>query len=142
MATIVVDKTKHEIEAKRVTLVFNQASGQTGYPGRKMISPEDSLDHFRELESIDPLVVRLFLVVFPDFDRPVTKDSLDECGAGFQQTAGLLDLSLRCIVDGVEFGWKYPESSMHPRHQANLADVVLLMTDRERLVRLAKETKK
>jgi hypothetical protein len=141
METILLDNTKHEIDPRRVTLVFNRTFGQSAYPERTMVTPEDSLSHFRSLDGIDPLVARLFGVVFPDFDRPVTKEHLDECAVGCQHVTGLLDLSLRLILDGVKFGWKFPETGLHPRHQLNLADVVLILSDPARLRRLAQETK-
>lgn len=141
METILFDGTKHEIEPRRVTLVFNRTLGQSAYPERTMITPEDSLSHFRCLDSIDPLVARLFGVVFHDFDRPVTKAILDECQAGCQHVAGLLDLSLRLIASETAIGWKEPETGLHPRHQGNLADVILILSDRARLIGLAKEVK-
>lgn len=142
MEPIVINREQHEIDPRRVTLVFNRTFGQSAYPARKMLTPEDSIDHFRTaMESIDPLVARLFAMVFHDFDRPVTKENLDECDAGCQHVAGLLDLSLRLVVQGVKFGWKHPETFLHPRHQGNLADVVLLLSDPSRLLQLAKESK-
>jgi len=139
--TAVFDNTKHEIGTSRVTLIFNRTFGQSAYPERKMITPEDSLSHFRALDAIDPFVARLFGVVFHDFDRPVTKENLDECEVGCQHVAGLLDLSLRLILKGEKFGWKFPEMCLHPRHQGNLADVVLILSDHSRLLQLAKEIK-
>jgi hypothetical protein len=139
--SVVFDKTKHEIGTSRVTLVFNRTFGQSAYPERTMITPEGSLSHFRSLDAIDPLVARLFGMVFSDFDRPVTKENLDGCEVGCQHIAGLLDLSLRLILKGEKFGWKFPEACLHPRHQANLADVVVLLSDKSRLLQLAKEIK-
>jgi len=139
--TAVFDNTKHEIGTSSVTLVFNRTFGQSAYPERTMITPEGSLSHFRSLDAIDPLVARLFGIVFHDFDRPVTKENLDECEVGCQHVAGLLDLSLRLMLKGEKFGWKFPETGLHPRHQGNLADVVILLSDQARLLQLAKETK-
>lgn len=141
METVVFDSTKHEIDPRRVTLVFNRTFGQSAYPERRMITAEDSLSHYRELESIDPFVARLFAVVFPDFGRIVTREALDGCEVGCQHVAGLLDLSLRLLASGANVGWKFPETGLHPRHQANLADVILILSDPQRLLSLAKEIK-
>lgn len=141
MTTAFFDNTKHEIDARRVTLIFNRTFGQSAYPERTVITPEDSLSHFRSLDAVDPMVARLFGVVFHDFDRPVTKETLDECEVGCQHVAGLIDLSLRLILDGKPFVWKFPETGLHPRHQGNLADIVLILSDNTRLLQLAKEIK-
>ena len=136
----IFDGDEHEIDARRVTLVFNTSFGESQYPGRTMVTPEMSLDKYRAIPEIDPLVAALFRVVVPDFPGPVVKKTLDDSGVAFRQVAGMFAATLELILQKKQFGWKYPEANLHPKYQANLGDAAVLLSDRptfEKFVRMA-----
>jgi len=136
--TITINNEPHQIETKPVTLVFNASGLRTEYPDRIMITPEMSLNRYRQLGEIDRITAALFRIVVPDFDRPVSREELDKCCDGFQHLAGLLSLTVRFIAHKHQFGWSYPETGLQPRYQANLADVIVLLTNAESMDRFVK----
>lgn len=135
--TVTIDGKTHQIEPTRVTLVFNASGLRAEYPERVMITPEMTLNHYRQLGEIDRVSAALFRMVVTDFDRPVSREELDRCCDGFQHLAGLLSLTVRLIAHKHQIGWKYPETGLHPKYQGNLADVILLLTDAKSMDRFA-----
>lgn len=108
-----------------------------------MLTPELTLSYFNGLTEIGPYTEALFHQVVPDFNKPVTLANMRLAHVGFQHLIGLLELSFNYTCAGLKFGWKYPETYLHPRYQANLADVVILLSDlpklREFILRIKKE---
>jgi hypothetical protein len=45
----------------------------------------------------------------------------------------MLDLTVRAMLSGQQFGWKYPENGLHPMYQGNIADVAIALTDPSKL---------
>ena len=131
METITVNGETHQIESKRATLVFNSDGSRIDYPDRVMITPEMSLNHYRQLAEIDDFAASLFEMVVTDFGRQVSVEELERCDAGFQQLAGLMSLTVRLLANKHQAGWSYPESGLHPKYQGNLADVIIMLTDGE-----------
>jgi hypothetical protein len=114
-----------EIETSPLTLVFNTTHGESRYPGRFAITAENSLEHFAFVSEIHRDAAAMFRVVVPDFEGEVSKASLSKCQPCFRRLAGMLDLTVRLLTVGVPIVWKYPEDGLHPRYQANLADVMI-----------------
>ena len=127
-----------EIETSRINLVFNRDHRESTYLERIPLEPNLSLEHYRRLDKIDPFAAALFKIVVPDFDGEVTKESLDKCSFAFQQLAGLMSLTVTMIALRKKFVWKYPESGLHPRYQANLADVIILLSNPEAFEKFVK----
>lgn len=141
--TVIADETAHQIELRRLVLVYNP-NCSTHYPERLMITPEMTLKYFGELIEIGPYTQELFLqVVKDDFRQPVTLENMRKAHIGFQHLTGLLELSFNYTCQQFKFGWKYPETYLHPRYQGNLADIALLLSDlpklREFILRVKKE---
>jgi hypothetical protein len=130
--TIFVDQQEHQIEAKPVTLVFN-SSCATYYPDRIMIDPELTLRKFKELDQLNCFQIELFRIVVADVN-PVTLAALQGGHIGFQHLMGLIACSLELILLKKPFGWKWPETYLHPKYQGNLADLMILLGSPEKFV--------
>jgi len=116
-----------EIETARITLLFTP-NACIEYPERLMLDPEMTVARFREMTEISPEVAKLFAIAVPDFDKPVDIANIRCAPIGFQHLIGLLDLSVTYIQLGLKFGWRYPETYLHPRYQGNLADVMIVLS--------------
>jgi hypothetical protein len=142
--TVIADETAHQIELRRLVLIYNHSCA-THYPERLMIAPEMTLKHLNsEMTEIGPYTEALFLqVVKGDFHQPITLENMRKAHIGFQHLTGLLELSFNYTCMQRKFGWKYPETYLHPRYQGNLCDVALLLSDltklREFILRIKKE---
>lgn len=133
-------KEKHTIETKPITLVFNSSHEESAYCDRIMITPEMTLEHYRSMKEIDPYTARFFKIVVPDFED-VSKERIDECSMAFKHIVGLFSLSLSLLLKNVKFGWKYPESYLHPKYQGNIADALIAFSDKEKFIRIITEVK-
>jgi hypothetical protein len=137
--TIIVNAEPHQIEPKRATLVFNSDGSRIDYPERVMITPEMSLNHYQELDEIDCVTAALVEMVL---GRRLSKADLDGCDNGFQRVAGLMALTVRLLAHRHQVGWKCPETGLHPKYQGNLADVMLLLTDSQRLIQFVSNARR
>jgi hypothetical protein len=135
--TVFVDKQAHKIDVKPVTLVFN-SSCATFYPDRLMIDPEMTLAKFRQLTELNPFQIGLFSKVIPDF-TPVTLNSLTAGHVGFQHVMGLMAYTLELMLIRKPFGWKWPETYLHPKYQGNLADVMILLSTPDKFIAFIRE---
>jgi hypothetical protein len=133
------EDTEHELEIKPINLVFNNSFGESVYLERIMIDPEMTLKYYETLKEIDPVTARFFKMAVPDFPYEITKEILDDCLIGFRHLIGLFSLTVKFFVENVKFGWKYPESHIHPRYQGNLADILILLNNKEKLIKFLKE---
>lgn len=104
-----------------------------------MLTPEMNLETFRALTELNPFQIGLFRVVVPDVEP--TLESLKDGHLGFQYLMGLIAGTLNCILLGQKFGWKYPETGLHPKYQVNLADLMLLLGDRHKFVQFIQTIK-
>jgi hypothetical protein len=137
--TITINNEPHQIESKRVTLVFNSDGSRIRYPDRVMITPEMALNHYRELDEIEPIAAALVEKVV---GRRLSKADLDGCDEGFQALAGRMALTVRLLAYRHQVGWSYPETGLHPKFHGNLADVLLLLTDARRLLQFVSEARR
>lgn len=124
---LLIDGDAHKIEVKPLTLIFNPHSNVV-YPERTMIDPEMTLKYFEQMPELDPVTAYLFKIVVQDF-APVTLTNLRTAHVGFRHLAGLIQLSLTLLVQNVKFGWRYPETYLHPKYQGNLCDLLLLFNN-------------
>jgi hypothetical protein len=129
----IFDGDEHEIEERRIGLVFNKSHGESRYPERFEIAPEFCAAYFEAMPEISDVAAALFRAVVRDFDRPVTKAELRKCQPCFRELAGRLEATVRLMVNRVPFVWKYPENGLHPMYQGNIADVVIALTDADLL---------
>ena len=129
----------HNIEVKPVTLVFNNTHGESEYPERVMISPEMTLEHFRNMQEINPYVACFFKLVMSDYKFRITKSQLEKSSMGCRHLIGLFSLSIQMILEGKKFGWKYPETGLHPRNQLKLADALILLSNKNSLIKFTRD---
>jgi hypothetical protein len=94
---------------------------------RFLIDPEITLAHASQVTALHPRTERLFRLVFPKYDRPVTPANIRTEGLGMQHALGLIDLSLRCMEEGRAFGWRAPETFLDLPAQHGLVDVLLAL---------------
>ena len=132
----------HNIEVKPVTLIFNNTHGESEYPERIMITPEMSLEHFNGLKEINNYVACFFKLVMPDYKFRITKKQLEKSSMGCRHLIGLFSLSLQMILENKKFGWKYPETGLHPRNQANLGDALILLSHKEMFTKFIKDVQR
>lgn len=126
---LVIDETELDIEVKPITLVFNTAFGDSVYLERTMITPEMTLAHFETLTEIDPYTAKFFKLVINDFPDEITKERLNKCPMGFRHLVGLFSLTISFIAKDIKFGWKYPETGIHPKYQGNIADAMIILAN-------------
>lgn len=124
--TVFFDDTKHELELAPINLVFNTTTGDSYYPNRLMIDITMTIDHFNRMTDINPYTAAFFKLVVPDFPHPITMDVMKRTALGFRHLIGLFDLSLNTLLIKKPFGWKYPETGLHPKYQLNLAEALIL----------------
>lgn len=43
------------------------------------------------------------------------------------------------ILEGKKFGWKYPETGLHPRNQLKLADALILLSNKNSLIKFIRD---
>ena len=126
------------LDPRRTSLVFNTTHGESAYPERFSVTTEVSLAHSERIAEVTEVAGSLFRVVVPDWDGPVSKDKLSVSQPVFRRLAGMLDLTVWLMIAGVKFVWKYPEDGLHPKYQANLADVAIALTDPAMLKKILK----
>jgi hypothetical protein len=132
---------EHEIEVKPINLIFNSSVDESVYLDRIMITPDMTLEHFKSLKEVDPYSARFFKIVVPDFPYEITKEKLEGCSLAFQHIIGLFSLSFVLLSQNIKFGWKYPESFLHPKYQGNIADALIAFSDKEKFIRIITEVK-
>jgi hypothetical protein len=119
----------HRLEVKPITLVYNNTHGESEYLERIMITPEMTLEHFKELKEINPYVACFFKLVVPDYKLRITKEQIENSSLGCRHLIGLFSLSLQNLLEKKKFGWKYPETGLHPRNQLNLAEALMIFSN-------------
>jgi hypothetical protein len=125
---IIFEGCEHDVEVKPVTLVFNKTWKESVYPERVMITPEMSLSHFYSMKDVNNYVICFFKLVVSDYPHSVTKDNISESALGFRHLIGLFDLSLQFLAQKKNFGWKYPETGLHPKYQLELAEALIIFS--------------
>lgn len=140
--TVFVGKDELKIQVAPITLVYSQAYQNMFYPERVMIDADMSIKHFNQMRDVSPFAAAFFKIVVPDYPDALTIDNLKGAPPGFQHVLGLLDLSLQFILHRKKFGWRYPETYLHPKYQANLADAMLALSNPQKFVAIITDVKK
>lgn len=125
---IIFEGYEHNVEVKPITLVFNKTWKDSIYPERIMITPEMSLSHFYSMNDINNYVICFFKLVVDDYPYTVTKKNISDSALGFRHLIGLFDLSLQLLIQKKNFGWKYPETGLHPKYQLELAEALIIFS--------------
>lgn len=140
--TVLIGTEEVKLKLAPITLVYSQTYKNTFYPDRLMIDAEMTINHFNQLREISPFAAAFFKIVVPDYPDAITLDSLKGAAPGFQHLIGLFEISLQLILQRKKFGWKYPESYLHPKYQLNLADAMIAMSDPKKFAAIITEVKK
>lgn len=131
----------HSIDTRKITVVCPGAEIHENikYPGCIPIDMMLSLDHLNQIKEFHKETARLLLIVFPKEPQDYLRELMNKIdlfrrtqGSGVKHTAGRIDLTLRLQDLGVPFVWKYPEASLHPSAEVNLADVIIELYRRGR----------
>lgn len=134
--TIIVNGEAHEIEIKKLNLVFHQDGINVAYPDRAVIDPQVTISEINALpEAVykqvinHPLFLELFHIVFPK-DRKINPVINRENGdLSILHVSGLICLLIETTRLGVPVAIKYPETYLHPSTQVNLADLFIKFID-------------
>lgn len=132
---IVLAGQEHEVEAKPLTLIFKDPdiTQDIQYPDRFKLGPQECWEHLKAVVWLHPDTEMYVRMVFPDYKPPRGWD-LDWIktneGSGYQHVVGRIDFTLKAIDIGLRFVWAYPEASLHPKAQCQIADVLISLIDR------------
>lgn len=140
--TVFIGKDEVKLKLAPVTVVYSQAYKNTFYPDRVMIDPEMTIKHFNQLREISPFAAAFFKIVVPDYPEEITINSLKGAAPGLQHLIGLFELSLHFTLQRQKFGWKHPETYLHPKYQANLADALIAFSDPKKFAAIITNVKK
>ena len=130
---IYIGDERHEIEVKPITLIVPSAdmNYRIKYPGKFPLDQNACLSHLKTLHCCHADTERFFRMVFKDYERDFDLDWIRNCdGSGVQHVVGRFDFTLKALDIGLDFVWIYPEGSLHPRTQCNLADATVVMMQR------------
>ena len=150
---VVIGDEVREIEVSPVTLIFHEGIFEDlKYPGLVEIDYLMSRAYYHKVDELDPIVEPLFRLVFSYGGKcnlperfTWTKEHLNTCSDAMQALAGRLQLTLVLMSRRTKFMWKFPEAGLHPTAQCQLADVILILQDFNRLAKFLgfdPETKK
>ncbi len=127
------------LPASRINVVFNQTHGDSDYPDAIVIDSDTAMQHYAWIEEVSDVAAAMFRATVLDWDGGVTKSVLDKSQPCFRRLAAMFDLTARAMIAKKSVAWKYPEDGLHPRYQANLADVAIAITDPVALRRLLEQ---
>lgn len=113
-----------------INLLFGTMNKESVYLDRVDVTPLQTIEHFNALNKIDKYSACFFKIVVEDFRKPLFKHNVSSLS--HKHLIGLFSISLRLLVDNKKFVWKQPESFLHPRYQANLADVIIIFSNLNR----------
>jgi hypothetical protein len=133
MTTAIFNGGPLQLDARRITLVFNKTHGESSYPNAVNITPQSSLEYFRGMGEPSDVAEAFFRAIVHDWEGPVSREALVNSQPCFRRLAAMLEQSVRLMIEGRQFAWKYPEDGLHPIYQGNIADVVIAMGDAGKL---------
>ena|ERR1019366_3333940 len=131
--TIILNGQEMEVELRKINIICKAPDivQDIQTPGRLMIDSQMTLTHTEEAKEFHPRTEKFFRMVFMEYDGEFTPEAIRREGSGAMHIAGLIDLSIICMTQSAKFGWKYPESFLHPKMQCQLADVVVAISNLE-----------
>lgn len=129
--TVIFEGEHHSIPTAPITLIFGTQNKESIYPERTEITSLETINHFNILRKIDPYSASFFKIVVKDFNKPVFIENISSLS--HKHLIGLFSLSLRLLLEEKKFVWKNPENFLHPRYQANLADVLIIFSNLKKL---------
>jgi hypothetical protein len=133
--TILVDKQPYEIETAPITLVTHAgglrvdalARVEIGSPATLMRAAAIHDDEWQRLLA-DPIFLKLFHLVYQEYELPDTVEELLEREHGVQHVVGMLLMIVDTIAEGKQIFLRTPEAHLHPRQQSGLGDLLAYLT--------------
>ena len=125
---IKIENSIKSIKEKRINLLFHNLDREIEYPNRLEITYQVSLDHYRSLPDIEPIVAILFKIVVPEI-KETTKKHIDLCQEAYRSLVGRIALTLQYMIEKKKFMWKFPEQGLHPSKQVNIGDLIIVLSD-------------
>ena len=116
--TVLVDGQEHKIEVRPITVVAHPSEVSVEFKDRMTLGPQETVYHGENVKKIHVESPHWIDVIFNSKVPP--KNTIE-----YKHVLGLVDLSLKFKDMGVPFGWKYPESYLHPACQVHLADFAI-----------------
>tara|TARA_Y100001973_G_scaffold97974_1_gene154861 strand:+ start:1080 stop:1544 length:465 start_codon:yes stop_codon:yes gene_type:complete len=133
MQVKVADSEFCEISQRPITAFFHNLDEEVHFEDCCVLDYVLSLRRYDSMISIDPFVAALWKIVFQNFSGDVTKESLEKCSEAHRSFVGRIDLTLRCMIENTKFVWRFPEMGLHPRNEVNIADLLILLSDKKQL---------
>ncbi len=128
---LTVNGESHEVETSPLTLLCHGGTLRIDVPGRFEINPTLTLRHAQTITDARLAILRearfdhLFRMVFTDIDPPASAADIRREGDGVRHVVGMISLLLECVGNGVQPFLRLPESFLHPKAQAGLADLLI-----------------
>lgn len=134
--TIMANGEAHGVETRPLTLIFHHGMMAISAPERVEINPTTTLQAAKEINETEYAALvadgleYFFRRVFPGETLPGSSYALKDSILGVQHVIGMLILIREAVRFGRKPFIKFPETYLHPRHQANLADLLAEITAR------------
>lgn len=140
--TILVDGKPTELNVKPITLLCHPTGIKIDIPDRFEINAFNTIESMKKMNQVSWDLLRdgeffktLFNDVFPkDMKRfpggikiklPKKIEDLNKCDLGVIHVCGMINPIMKAIYEKKEIFLKNPESHLHPREQAGLADMCI-----------------
>lgn len=136
MLTIDDGQTKHELpdEGSKLTLICKSSGmsehtlhySRDGVPAMELTF-EVATYHADRVNQLHARTLGEVKKIFPNFEWPKPRPWAD----GVRFIVGLIDMTFKLVDVGAAnlVVWKYPEAFLHPAEAANLADVMIHISD-------------
>lgn len=115
---------------KPITLLYGSklSNYNNKYSDCFPVDIETTTYHAERVENLHKEFDKYFKIVFPDID--LNQEEIKSMGLGLKHIIGLVDMLLKLQDMGVPVVLKYPESSLHPKAQLQLADLFIALLGR------------
>lgn len=136
--TILVNNKSEEIEVGPISLLFHQGDVNIKIPTRFEISAFDTIEATNNIteEQWNYIVSKATafhiswdLIFQKDILLPQTITELRNQGTGVKHVCGLIFLTFKALSQKKQPFYKFPESFLHPKYQANLVEFFLFIQD-------------
>lgn len=105
--TVVVPGSSHHLDIKYLDRMVIDVATASYHAERVIVWHDDTAQWVKQILNLD---------------EDITAEQVQTMGIGSITISGFIDLSLKFRDMGVPFVLKYPESHLHPKCQASLAD--------------------
>ena len=134
--TLVVDGQPHVVDAKPLTLVFHDGGRKVDVPDAVEINPETTVALMRKTVEHGgwPLLARspAFVAYWACVWGEAPPEDAATLNLAQLHTAGMIVMLRGAIKANQRVFLRQPETYLHPRQQANLADLLMLLEGRNK----------